>query len=101
MKQYSVIVSEKKSHGRYGKKQIIGFHIQAEKAEQAKEVCKETMANCTWEYALNFADLTEKQAAELIGCSLSDLENWMSRYIGQIYAERKFSYKVLSGYVEG
>ena len=101
MKEFSVIVSEKKSHGRYGKRQLIGYYIPAEKAEEAKEACKDVIANSTWNEALQFSQLTEREAAELIGCSLSDLENWMHMYIGQVYAERKFSYKVIIGHVEG
>jgi len=101
MKEFTVIVSEKKSHGRYGKRKLIGYYILAEKAEEAKENCMDVIAHSTWNEALQFSQLTERQAADLIGCSMADLENWMHRYIGQVYAERKFSYKVLRGHVEG
>ena len=86
MKDYAVIVYEGKSHGRHGKDAIIGLNIEAPTKAAAIEEAKAWIAEHTWEEVLQNVNWTEIKKQRFA-------DAWMSSHIGQLYAERKFSYK--------
>ena len=95
MKEYLVIVSEKKSHGKYGKQKIIGYYVDAESIEDAQKRTVNIVSTSHWAEVLKYVEMNEKEKARFIGCSISDLINWLCYKVGDIYAERKFSYKAV------
>ena len=83
---FAVVVSEKTSHGRYGKDELIGFYTEAPTKAAAIEQIKDQVARYTWEEILQYVNWTEIRKKRFA-------DAWMGSHIGQIYADRKFSYK--------
>ena len=83
---YEVVVSEKTSHGRYGKDAIIGLYIPAPNKAAAVETAKDEIAGLTWDEALSFTRWPYRKKEVFAGV-------WLHCRIGNVYADRKFSYK--------